>query len=222
MNLRRTLATLAATTVVAPAVLLTATPATAAAAAAAPTAVTAPVTAPAATDPFASCTSWAQADRVTTELLGFPTRLVAGTWSTFTFRTVNVSTGPLKAVGTNVDVSAWGAGVPSARLGLTVQWYDRAAKKWRPMPTRVSDFATVSGVLKPGARSDVRMRVMADRRSKAGDGFAFEFARYAGPDGVCGHAGTIHEYDFVVEPAAPAPKPTPTPTPTPTPKPATR
>ncbi|MCX5299043.1 hypothetical protein OG898_21550 [Streptomyces sp. NBC_00193] len=219
MNLRRTLATLAATTVVAPAVLLTATPAAASAAAAtaaAPTAVTAP------TDPFASCTSWTQADRVTTELLGFPTRLVAGTWSTFTFRTVNVSTGPLKAVGTNVDVSAWGAGVPSARLGLTVQWYDRAAKKWRPMPTRVSDFATVSGVLKPGARSDVRMRVMADRRSKAGDGFAFEFARYAGPDGVCGHAGTIHEYDFVVEPAAPAPKPTPTPTPTPTPKPATR
>ncbi|MER5761084.1 hypothetical protein [Streptomyces sp. NPDC002082] len=212
MNLRRTLATLAATTVVAPAVLLTATPATAAAAIAAP----APVTAPAATDPFASCTSWAQADRITTELLGFPTRLVAGTWSTFTFRTVNVSTGPLKAVGANVDVSAWGAGVPSARLGLTVQWYDRAAKKWRPMPTRVSDFATVSGVLKPGARSDVRMRVMADRRSKAGDGFAFEFARYAGPDGVCGHAGTIHEYDFVVDPAAPAPKPTPTP------KPATR
>ncbi|MFB6520752.1 hypothetical protein [Streptomyces sp. NPDC056401] len=205
MNLRRTLATLAATTVVAPAVLLTATPATAAAAtAAAPAAVTAP----SAADPFASCTSWTQADRITTELLGFPTRLVAGTWSTFTFRTVNVSASPLKAVGANVDVSAWGAGVPSARLGLTVQWYDRAAKKWRPMPTRVSDFATVSGALKPGARSDVRMRVMADRRSKAGDGFAFEFARYAGPDGVCGHAGTIHEYDFVVEPAASAPKPT--------------
>lgn len=198
MNLRRTLATLAVTTVVAPAVLLTVTPATAAAAAA-PTAVPAP----AASDPFASCTSWTQADRITTELLGFPARLVAGTWSTFTFRTVNVSASPLKAVGANVDVSAWGAGVPSARLGLTVQWYDRAAKKWRPMPTRVSDFATVSGVLKPGARSDVRMRVMADRRSKAGDGFAFEFARYAGPDGVCGHAGTIHEYDFAVEPAAP-------------------
>lgn len=81
------------------------------------------------------------------------------------------------------------------------------------MPTSVAEFAIVAGALKPGARSDVKMRVRADRRSKAGDGSAFEVSRYAGKDGVCGHAGAEHEYAFVVVPAAPTPKPSPDPKP---------
>ncbi|MET9853665.1 hypothetical protein ABZY57_12040 [Streptomyces sp. NPDC006450] len=89
MNIRRTLATLAATTVAAPAVPI-----------AAPTAVARPVTAtPVAADPFATCTSWTQSARTTSELVGFPTRLVAGAWSTFTFRSVNVSASPLDGGG---------------------------------------------------------------------------------------------------------------------------
>lgn len=197
MNIRRTLAILAATTVAAPAVLI-----------GAQTAVAQPVTAaPVATDPFASCTSWTETSRTTSELVGFPAKLVAGTWSTFTFRSVNISASPIKAVGAMVDISAWEAGTRSPMIKLTTQWYDRAAKKWRPMPTRVNDYAVITGALKPGARSDVKMRVKADRAAKAGDGFTFEYGRYAGKDGVCGFPQAIHEYDFVVEPAAPTPKP---------------
>ncbi|MFZ3496890.1 hypothetical protein ACODT5_27340 [Streptomyces sp. 5.8] len=118
-----------------------------------------------------------------------------------------------------MDSTAWLEGTNSPRIKLTTQWYDKAAKKWRPMPTHPAEFATVARTLKPGARSDVRMRVMADRRSKAGDGFTFDYGRFAGKDGVCGHAATIHEYVFVVVPAAPTPKPTPAPTPTPVPTP---
>lgn len=198
MNIRRTLATLAATTVAAPAVLIAAP-----AAAVAQTAATTPV----ATDPFASCTSWTQSARTTSELVGFPAKLVAGTWSSFTFRSVNISASPLRGVGAMVDVSAWEAGTRSPGIKLTTQWYDRAAKKWRPMPSRVTEYAVITGALKPGARSDVKLRVKADRAAKAGDGFTFEYGRYAGKDGVCGYAQAIHEYDFVVEPAAPAPKP---------------
>ncbi|MCJ0868373.1 hypothetical protein [Streptomyces sp. AP-93] len=210
MNLRRILATLAATTVVAPAVLMSAPAAVAQPAAAGATATPTPA------DSFPTCTTWTQTPRTTTELLGFPTRLVAGTWSTFTFRTVNISASPLAAIGANADTTAWLEGTNSPRIKITTQWYDKAAKKWRPMPTSPAEFATVARALKPGARSDVKMRVMADRRSKAGDGFTFDYGRFAGKDGVCGHAATIHEYNFVVVPAAPTPKPTPTP------KPATR
>lgn len=196
-HLRRTLATLAATTVVAPALLIAAP----AASAAEP-----PAPAPVAADPFATCTGWTLADeRSTSELVGFPTRLVAGTWSTFTFRSVNTSKAPLKAVGANVDASA-SAYDTYAELKITTQWYDKAAKKWRTMP-HASKFATIGGVLKPGARADVKMRVRADAKSKAGLGFAFDYGRYAGKDGVCGFARTIHEYDFDVVTAAPAPKP---------------
>ncbi|MBT2450176.1 hypothetical protein J7F03_24480 [Streptomyces sp. ISL-43] len=196
MNMRRTLATLAATIVVAPAVLI-----------AAPAAVAQPAAAtPVAADPFASCAQWTVTDeRTTSELVGFPTRLVAGTWSAFTFRTVNTSASPLKAVGANVDASA-SASDTYAELKITTQWYDKAAKKWQTMP-HASKFATIGGTLKPGARADVKMRVRADVKSKAGQGFAFDYGRYAGKDGVCGFARTIHEYDFEVVPAAPAPKP---------------
>ncbi|MFD6887179.1 hypothetical protein [Streptomyces sp. NPDC059957] len=226
MNIRRTLATLAATTVAAPVVLI------AAPAAVAQPVVTQPVVAqpvvtqptvtqptvptPVATDPFASCTSWTQSARTTSELVGFPTRLVAGTWSTFTWRTVNISKSPLTGIGATVDAAAWEEGTRSPSIKLTTQWYDRAAKKWRSMPSRLTEYTVITRTLKPGARSDVKMRVRADRAAKAGDGDTFEYGRYAGKDGVCGFAQAIHEYRFVVEPAAP------TPTPTPAPKPATR
>lgn len=202
MNIRRTLAILAATTVAAPAVLIAAP-----AAVARPVAATPVAADPAATDPFASCTSWTQTARTTSELIGFPTKLVAGTWSTFTFRTVNISASPLKGAGATVDAAAWEEGTRSPSIKLTTQWYDRAAKKWRPMPGRLTEYAVITRTLKPGARSDVKMRVRADRAAKAGDGDTFEYGRYAGKDGVCGYAQAIHEYRFVVEPAAPAPKP---------------
>ncbi|MFF5446080.1 hypothetical protein [Streptomyces sp. NPDC012888] len=187
MNLRRALVGLAA-----PALLLAA-PGSAGAAAAAPAA-------PA--DPFAACASRDAypKTRMTTELVGMPEKMTAGTWTPFTFRVKNTSNGALKAVGVQVDAGATQYAPVREDRKTVVQWWDWTARRWQPVPPGHLAFQAVPMYVKAGAVKDVKMRIQVSGGAGEALGEVIEAGRYITAGNTCGYANTMHLYPFTVAP----------------------
>ncbi|MFI8102427.1 hypothetical protein [Streptomyces sp. NPDC086023] len=186
MNLRRAFAGLAV-----PALLLGAPGAAGAAAAPEPPA-----------DPFAACTAHDAypKTRMTTELVGLPEEVPAGTWTPFTFRVTNTSAGRLKAVGVQVDAGATQYSPVREQRKTVVQWWDGTARRWQPLTISHLAFQAVPVSVKAGAVKDVRMRIKVAGGAGEGLGEAIEAGRYITSGNTCGYANTMHLYTFTVPP----------------------
>ncbi|MEU4208482.1 LAETG motif-containing sortase-dependent surface protein [Streptomyces sp. NPDC026206] len=143
-------------------------------------------------------------DRGKTGLRGLPGKIVAGSgWHEFTYRVVNVS--KIKVMETDISLSL-GSADPKvndvAELSVTVEWYNPATGKWKPIEGEGAkfqdndDFATVKS-LKPGEYADARMRIKIGEKAKAGSGYFFTIGHSYGEDGQCGF-DEISQFDFTV------------------------
>ncbi|MFD9221373.1 LAETG motif-containing sortase-dependent surface protein [Streptomyces sp. NPDC060064] len=150
------------------------------------------------------CSGIPDEERGKTGLRGFPSKIVSGSgWHEFTYRVVNVS----KITVMETDVSLYlGTADPKIKdvseLFVTVQWYNPATGKWKPIEGEGAkfrdndEFATVKR-LKPGEYADARMRIKIGEKAKSGTGYFFTIGHSFGEDGQCGF-DEISQFDFTV------------------------
>ncbi|WP_206344021.1 LPXTG cell wall anchor domain-containing protein [Streptomyces mesophilus] len=127
---------------------------------------------------------------------GLPSKVVAGTEVDFTVRITN---------GTERTLSVDPLVLVSARAykdsPVTVQWSDGSA--WHTLDTGTQHVDRIES-MKPGATSDVRLRVEFDAESKGGDAVAL-FAADASDAYNPSIHGPMKRYDFEVLPAGSKP-----------------
>ncbi|WP_406219058.1 LPXTG cell wall anchor domain-containing protein [Streptomyces decoyicus] len=157
------------------------------------------------------CSGIPDEERGKTGLRDLPSKIVAGSgWHAFTYRVANVS--KIKVMETDVSL-ALGTGDPKiedvSELSVTVQWYNPATGKWKPVEGEGAafgdddEFATVKS-LKPGEYADAKMRIKIGGKAKAGSGYFFTLGHSYGEDGQCGF-DEISRFDFTVLPAGTRP-----------------
>ncbi|MFF5130819.1 hypothetical protein ACFY41_28340 [Streptomyces syringium] len=147
-----------------------------------------------------ACEEYSDEARIKTELLGLPSKIVAGSgWQDFTYRTTNTSDRELRSVVAYMDVWTWdgrGEGKETSQY-LTVQWYDPQKRAWQPLPEDFGDFAETEN-LGPRQYADAKLRLKIDAKAPAGYGSAFQAGSYTGHDGKCGDAeGSIYSFDVL-------------------------
>lgn len=152
------------------------------------------------------CSGIPDEERGKTGLRALPARIVAGSgWHEFTYRVVNVS--KIKVMETDVSLDL-GTADPKIRdvsqLSVTVQWYNPATRKWKPIEGEGAkfqdneEFAAVKN-LKPGEYADAKMRIKIGAKAMAGSGYFFTIGHSYGEDGQCGF-DKISQFDFTVLP----------------------
>ncbi|GAA2297073.1 hypothetical protein Scani_76110 [Streptomyces caniferus] len=157
------------------------------------------------------CSGIPDEERGKTGLRGLPSKIVAGSgWHGFAYRVTNVS--KIKVMETDVSLML-GTADPKindvAELSVTVQWFNPATGKWKPIEGegaafRDSDeFATIKS-LKPGEYADAKMRIKIGGKAKAGTGYFFTLGHSYGEDGQCG-SDEISQFNFTVLPAGSRP-----------------
>lgn len=147
-----------------------------------------------------ACDVYADEARIRTELLGLPSKIVAGSgWQDFTYRTTNTSDKELRSVVAYMDVWTWdgrGEGKETSQY-LAVEWYDVRKQSWQPLPEDFGDFAETEN-LGPRQYADAKLRLKIDAKAPAGYGSAFQAGSYTGHDGKCGDAeGSIFYFDVL-------------------------
>ncbi|MFE1770909.1 hypothetical protein [Streptomyces sp. NPDC059008] len=159
----------------------------------------------------AFCSPIFDVDRGKTGLRGLPGKIVAGSgWHEFAYRVTNVS--KITVMETDISLSL-GTADPKiddvSELAVTVQWYNPATGKWKPIEGEGAkfqdddDFTTVKR-LQPGEHADARMRIKIGKKAKAGSGYFFTIGHSYGEDGKCGF-DKISQFDFKVLPAGSKP-----------------
>ncbi|MGW2628470.1 LPXTG cell wall anchor domain-containing protein [Streptomyces chattanoogensis] len=150
------------------------------------------------------CSPVFDVDRGKTGLRGLPSKIVAGSgWHEFAYRVTNVS----KITVMETDTSlALGTGDPKikdvAELAVTVQWFNPATGKWKPIEGEGAkfqdndDFTTIKR-LAPGQHADARMRIKIGKKAKTGAGYFFTMGYSYAEDGTCGF-DKISRFDFKV------------------------
>ncbi|WP_336047639.1 hypothetical protein [Streptomyces sp. CA2R101] len=157
------------------------------------------------------CSGIPDEDRGKTGLRGLPSKIVAGSgWHGFTYRVTNVS--KIKVMETDVSLML-GTADPKikdvAQLSVSVQWFNPATGKWKPVEGEGAEFrdneefATVKS-LKPGEYADAKMRIKIGGKAKAGSGYFFTIGHSYGEDGQCGF-DKISQFNFTVLPAGSRP-----------------
>ncbi|MFE1762900.1 hypothetical protein ACFW81_01550 [Streptomyces angustmyceticus] len=157
------------------------------------------------------CSGIPDEERGKTGLRGLPSKIVAGSgWHGFAYRVTNVS--KIKVMETDVSLML-GTADPKlkdvAQLAVTVQWFNPATGKWKPIEGEGAEFrdndefATIKS-LKPGEYADAKMRIKIGGKAKAGTGYFFTLGHSYGEDGQCGF-DKISQFNFTVLPAGSRP-----------------
>ncbi|MGA5001699.1 peptidase [Streptomyces arboris] len=150
---------------------------------------------------------------LTTVVKGLPSKVTAGTATTFSVRVTNGTDKHLDQVITYAGVHATDkSGAKDIAKYLKLTWSTAASPKWQAVDgDHYIDDAV--GALKPGERADVRLRLDVDAKTPAGQGLTFIAGDYLNKDGTCGLTpdAAVNEFDIEAAPAKPAPKPTPKP-----------
>lgn len=155
---------------------------------------------------------------LTVEVTGLPTKLVAGTTTAFSIRVTNGSDRQMDEVVAYTGVHATDkSGLKDTGKFFRLQWSSESSPKWKNVE---HDYIDAVGALKPGARTDLKMRLTLDKATPAGNGVAFIAADFYNEDGSCGGTPGADMYEFDVkaagskpgktEDAKPKPKPSTT------------
>ncbi|MFH9202494.1 LAETG motif-containing sortase-dependent surface protein [Streptomyces anulatus] len=140
---------------------------------------------------------------LTAEVTGLPTKLVAGTTTAFSLRVTNGSDRHMDEVITYVGVHATDkSGLKDTGKFFRLQWSSESSPKWKNVK---DDYIDAVGALKPGARTDLKMRLTLDKATPAGNGVAFIAADFYNKDGSCGGTPGADMYEFDVKAAGSKP-----------------
>lgn len=140
---------------------------------------------------------------LTAEVTGLPTKLVAGTTTAFSVRVTNGSDRRMDEVIAYVGVHATDkSGLKDTGKFFRLQWSSESSPKWKNVK---DDYIDAVGALKPGARTDLKMRLTLDKATPAGNGVAFIAADFYNEDGSCGGTPGADMYEFDVKAAGSKP-----------------
>ncbi|MDG9685656.1 LAETG motif-containing sortase-dependent surface protein [Streptomyces sp. DH18] len=140
---------------------------------------------------------------LTAKVTGLPTKLVAGTTTAFSIRVTNGSDRHMDEVITYVGVHATDkSGLKDTGKFFRLQWSSESSPKWKNVK---DDYIDAVGALKPGARTDLKMRLTLDKATPAGNGVAFIAADFFNEDGSCGGTPGADMYEFDVKAAGSKP-----------------
>ncbi|MEU6954783.1 LPXTG cell wall anchor domain-containing protein [Streptomyces sp. NPDC045714] len=142
-------------------------------------------------------------DDLTAKVTGLPNELVAGKTTDFTLRMTNGSDRHLDEIITYVGVHATDrTGLKDTGKFFRLQWSTESSPKWKNVK---DDYIDGVGALKPGARTDVKLRLTLDKATPAGNGVAFVAADFYNEDGSCGGTPGADMYEFDVKAAGSKP-----------------
>ncbi|WP_426500134.1 LAETG motif-containing sortase-dependent surface protein [Streptomyces sp. D54] len=140
---------------------------------------------------------------LTAKVTGLPTKLVAGTTTAFSIRVTNGSDRHMDEIITYVGVHATDkSGLKDTGKFFRLQWSSESSPKWKNVK---DDYIDAVGALKPGARTDLKMRLTLDKATPAGNGVAFIAADFFNEDGSCGGTPGADMYEFDVKAAGSKP-----------------
>ncbi|MEV7463367.1 LAETG motif-containing sortase-dependent surface protein [Streptomyces rubiginosohelvolus] len=141
---------------------------------------------------------------LTSKVTGLPDKLVAGTSTDFSLRVTNGSDRHMDKVLTFVSIHATDkSGLKDTEKFFRLQWSTKSAPKWQNADA--DDYIDGVGALKPGAHTDVKLRLTLDKATPAGNGVAFFAADFFNEDGSCGGAPDLDMYEFDVKAAGSKP-----------------
>ncbi|MFD3971518.1 peptidase [Streptomyces cyaneofuscatus] len=150
---------------------------------------------------------------LTTVVKGLPSKVTAGTATTFSVRVTNGTDKHLDQVITYAAVHATDkSGAKDIAKYLKLTWSTASSPKWQNVDAdHYIDDAV--GALEPGEKADVRLRLTVDAQTPAGQGLTFIAGDYLNEDGTCGLTpdAAVNDFDIEAAPGKPAPKPTPKP-----------
>ncbi|MBK3533273.1 LPXTG cell wall anchor domain-containing protein [Streptomyces sp. MBT67] len=141
---------------------------------------------------------------LTSKVTGLPDKLVAGTSTDFSLRVTNGSDRHMDKVLAFVSIHATDtSGLKDTEKFFRLQWSTKSAPKWQNADA--DDYIDGVGALKPGAHTDVKLRLTLDKATPAGNGVAFFAADFFNEDGSCGGAPDLDMYEFDVKAAGSKP-----------------
>ncbi|GAA1920586.1 hypothetical protein GCM10009716_31550 [Streptomyces sodiiphilus] len=142
------------------------------------------------------CTDIVWNEDIHTELIGLPSKVVAGQWTEFTFRVSNNSDKPMDAIDAFAEVAAWD-GEEFEDVPVTLQWsFDGT---WHTVNDEWGYFGT-AGSLQPGEYAEATMRLKVDASAPAGFGLVITSGVYIDENGAC-ELSDLNVYEFDVVPA---------------------
>ncbi|MFJ9113671.1 LAETG motif-containing sortase-dependent surface protein [Streptomyces sp. NPDC102283] len=140
---------------------------------------------------------------LTAEVTGLPTKLVAGTTTAFSIRVTNGSDRHMDEIIAYTGIHATDkTGLKDTGKFFSLQWSSESSPKWKNVK---DDYIDAVGALKPGARTDLKMRLTLDKATPAGNGVAFIAADFYNEDGSCGGTPGADMYEFDVKAAGSKP-----------------
>ncbi|MFF0054642.1 LAETG motif-containing sortase-dependent surface protein [Streptomyces microflavus] len=149
---------------------------------------------------------------LTTVVTGFPSKVTAGTATTFSVRVTNGTDKDMEKVLTYASVHATDkSGAKDIAKYLKLKWSSASSPKWKTVDGDL--YIDTIGALKRGEHGDIKLRLDVDAKAPAGQGLTFIAGDYFNKDG-CGLTpdAAVNKFDIKAAAGKPAPKPDPKPT----------
>ncbi|WP_099127586.1 LPXTG cell wall anchor domain-containing protein [Streptomyces sp. ScaeMP-e48] len=149
---------------------------------------------------------------LTTVVTGFPSKVTAGTATTFSVRVTNGTDKDMEKVLTYASVHATDkSGAKDIAKYLKLKWSSASSPKWKTVDGDL--YIDTIGALKRGEHGDIKLRLDVDAKAPAGQGLTFIAGDYFNKDG-CGLTpdAAVNKFDIRAAAGKPTPKPDPKPT----------
>ncbi|MEV6853680.1 LAETG motif-containing sortase-dependent surface protein [Streptomyces microflavus] len=155
---------------------------------------------------------------LTTVVTGFPSKVTAGTATTFSVRVTNGTDKDMEKVLTYASVHATDkSGAKDIAKYLKLKWSSASSPKWKTVDGDL--YIDTIGALKRGEHGehgehgDIKLRLDVDAKAPAGQGLTFIAGDYFNKDG-CGLTpdAAVNKFDIKAAAGKPTPKPDPKPT----------
>lgn len=149
---------------------------------------------------------------LTTVVTGFPSKVTAGTATTFSVRVTNGTDKDMEKVLTYASVHATDkSGAKDIAKYLKLKWSSVSSPKWKTVDGDL--YINTIGALKRGEHGDIKLRLDVDAKAPAGQGLTFIAGDYFNKDG-CGLTpdAAVNKFDIKAAAGKPTPKPDPKPT----------
>jgi len=144
---------------------------------------------------------------LTTVVTGFPSKVTAGTTTTFSVRVTNGADKDMEKVLTYASIHATDkSGLKDIATYLKLKWSTDSSPKWKTVGGDL--YIDAIGALKRGEHGDIKLRLDVDAKTPAGQGLTFIAGDYFNEDG-CGLTPdpAVNKFDIKAAAAKPAPKP---------------
>ncbi|MET9973953.1 LAETG motif-containing sortase-dependent surface protein [Streptomyces microflavus] len=149
---------------------------------------------------------------LTTVVTGFPSKVTAGTATTFSVRVTNGTDKDMEKVLTYASVHATDkSGAKDIAKYLKLKWSSVSSPKWKTVDGDL--YIDTIGALERGEHGDIKLRLDVDAKAPAGQGLTFIAGDYFNKDG-CGLTpdAAVNKFDIKAAAGKPAAKPDPKPT----------